>query len=67
MLVLTSPKAWERRPAALLAGATRYDVSFANSYMPLGAWLKEALSDVAEHPRLSALAAGGGSFWLQMS
>jgi predicted O-methyltransferase YrrM len=69
------PEEWQRRfyneqyllAAALLAGATRYNVSFANSYMPLGAWLKEALSDVTEHPRLSALAAGGGSFWLQMS
>ena len=69
------PQNWDRRfyneqyllASALLAGPTRYNVSFANPYMALGDWLKEALSDVTEHPKLSALADGGGSFWLQMS
>ncbi len=53
--------------AALLAGPSRYDVSFANSYVSTSPWLQEALAPIAEHPALSRIAAGGGSIWLQMT
>jgi Methyltransferase domain len=53
--------------AALLAGATKYEVMFANPYLPHDDGLLEALAPIADDPVLGPIRNGGGSFWLRMT